>query len=64
MVSLSYRTFANYIVEDNLIGLRVFLENRHVVVDDRNEVKPAPLIWRVDWRFRVITLWILLLLYL
>lgn len=43
-MSLSYRTFANYIVEDNLIGLRVFLENRHVVVDDRNEVKPAPLI--------------------
>jgi|688.fasta_scaffold704351_2 hypothetical protein len=40
MVSLSYRTFANYIVEDNLAGLRVFLENRHVVVDDRDEVSP------------------------
>jgi hypothetical protein len=43
MVSLSYRTFANYIVEDNLVGLRVFLENRHVVVDDRDEVYPFAL---------------------
>lgn len=38
MVSLSYRSFANFIVEDNLVGLRCFLENRHVVVDDRDEV--------------------------
>ena len=38
MVSLSYRSFSNYIVEDNLVGLRGFLENRHVVVDDRDEV--------------------------
>lgn len=45
MVSLSYRTFANYIVEDNLVGLRVFLENRHVVVDDRDEVSVAVLLY-------------------
>ena len=45
MVSLSYRTFANYIVEDNLVGLRVFLENRHVVVDDRDEVNSLALLW-------------------
>jgi len=38
MVSLSYRSLANYILEDNLIGLRGFLENRHVVIDDRDEV--------------------------
>nr|CAG4641467.1 EOG090X019S [Eurycercus lamellatus] len=37
MVSLSYRPLANFIVEDNLVGLRGFLENRHVVIDDRDE---------------------------
>lgn len=39
MVSLSYRSLANYILEDNLIGFRGFLENRHVAVDDRDDVK-------------------------
>lgn len=38
MVSLSYRSLANFIVDDNLLGLRGFLENRHVVVDDRDDV--------------------------
>lgn len=38
MVSLSYRSFENFILDDNLVGLRGFLDNRHVVVDDRDDV--------------------------
>ena len=38
MVSLSYRALANYILEDDLSGLSGFLENRHVGVDDRDDV--------------------------
>ena len=46
MVSLSYRTLANFIFDDNLSGFRGLLENRHVVVDDRDEVN--------DWLFYII----------
>ena len=38
MVSLSYRSLVNFVVEDNLIGFRGFLDNRNVVIDDRDEV--------------------------
>lgn len=38
MVSLSYKQLANFILEDNFASFRGFLENRHVVVDDRDEV--------------------------
>lgn len=39
MVSLSYRPLANYISEENLVGLRNFLDNRKPQVDDRDEVR-------------------------
>ncbi|XP_054258040.1 kinase D-interacting substrate of 220 kDa B isoform X3 [Macrosteles quadrilineatus] len=37
MVSLCYRTLLQYITDDNLPGLQNFLENKRVVVDDRDE---------------------------
>ncbi|XP_058810678.1 kinase D-interacting substrate of 220 kDa B-like [Phymastichus coffea] len=37
MVSLCYRTLANYVSDDNLAGLQNFLENKRVQVDDRDE---------------------------
>lgn len=37
-MSLSYRSLSNFILEDDLVGLRGFLDNRHVVVDDRDDV--------------------------
>lgn len=39
MVSLAYRSLANFVVEDNLIGLRAYLENRNVTIDERDEVR-------------------------
>lgn len=38
MVSLCYRALHNYISENNLEGLQGFLENRRVLVDDRDDV--------------------------
>lgn len=38
MVSLNYRSLANYIVEDNLVGLRGYLESNHPGIDDRDDV--------------------------
>lgn len=40
MVSLCYRALHNYISENNLEGLQGFLENRRVLVDDRDDVSP------------------------
>ncbi|XP_076680396.1 ankyrin repeat-rich membrane spanning isoform X3 [Andrena cerasifolii] len=37
MVSLCYRNLASYITDDNLAGLQNFLENKKVLVDDRDE---------------------------
>ncbi|XP_032676963.1 kinase D-interacting substrate of 220 kDa B isoform X3 [Odontomachus brunneus] len=37
MVSLSYRSLASYITDDNLAELQNFLENKRVQVDDRDE---------------------------
>ncbi|XP_050438171.1 kinase D-interacting substrate of 220 kDa B isoform X2 [Adelges cooleyi] len=37
MVSLCYRALHNYISENNLEGLQGFLENRRVLVDDRDD---------------------------
>lgn len=37
MVSLCYRTLLSYITDDNLPGLQTFLENKRVIVDDRDE---------------------------
>lgn len=39
MVSLCYRALHNYISENNLEGLQGFLENRRVLVDDRDDVR-------------------------
>ncbi|KAK6637747.1 hypothetical protein RUM44_008169 [Polyplax serrata] len=45
MVSLSYRPLANYISEENLVGLRNFLDNRKPQVDDRDENQSTALIY-------------------
>ncbi|XP_024226522.1 kinase D-interacting substrate of 220 kDa isoform X7 [Bombus impatiens] len=37
MVSLCYRSLASYITDDNLAGLQSFLENKRVLIDDRDE---------------------------
>ncbi|XP_039292583.1 kinase D-interacting substrate of 220 kDa B [Nilaparvata lugens] len=37
MVSLCYRALFNYIQDDNIIGLQTYLENKRVLVDDRDE---------------------------
>ncbi|XP_071870721.1 ankyrin repeat-rich membrane spanning isoform X1 [Bombus fervidus] len=37
MVSLCYRSLASYITDDNLAGLQNFLENKRVLIDDRDE---------------------------
>lgn len=38
MVSLCFRSLANYINDDNLSGLQSFLESKQVQVDDRDDV--------------------------
>lgn len=38
MASLCYRTLFTYITEDDLQGLRSYLENKRILVDDRDEV--------------------------
>ena len=37
-MSLNYRSLANYIIEDNLVGLRGYLESNHPGIDDRDDV--------------------------
>ncbi|RZF42902.1 hypothetical protein LSTR_LSTR003618 [Laodelphax striatellus] len=37
MVSLCYRALFNYIQDDNIIGLQTYLDNKRVLVDDRDE---------------------------
>ncbi|XP_075221124.1 ankyrin repeat-rich membrane spanning isoform X1 [Lycorma delicatula] len=37
MVSLCYRTLLNFISDDNLVALQSYLENKRVLVDDRDE---------------------------
>lgn len=39
MVSLCFRSLVNYITDDNLAGLKNFLENKRVQIDDRDEVR-------------------------
>lgn len=39
MVSLSYRSLATYIEDDNVTELRNFLNEKKSQVDDRDEVK-------------------------
>jgi hypothetical protein len=36
---LSFRAITEFIKSDNLQGLKVFLENRHINVEDKDEVR-------------------------
>lgn len=38
MVSLCYRSLAGFIVDNNLQALHAFLENKQILIDDRDEV--------------------------
>ncbi|XP_021938085.1 kinase D-interacting substrate of 220 kDa isoform X3 [Zootermopsis nevadensis] len=44
MVSLCFRSLVNYITDDNLAGLKIFLENKRVQIDDRDENNNTALI--------------------
>lgn len=39
MVSLCYQNLLHYVTEDNLPGLQNFLENKRILVDDKDEVR-------------------------
>lgn len=38
MVSLCFRSLVGFVNEDNLQGLQSFLENKQIVIDDKDEV--------------------------
>lgn len=64
MVSLCYRALHNYISENNLEGLQGFLENRRVLVDDRDDVKYSVTIFLYFILFTLIYFRMELLLYI
>ena len=53
VMSVSYQSLANFIVEDNLSGLGDYLDNNYLGIDDRNDVscKSFQLIPKPQWQY-------------